>query len=320
MKEMISKRINWIDVARGMAILLVVMGHCIGDLDNPGNRFILSFHMPLFFFLSGLCAKVPTTKFFPYLKRKSKALLVPQLTLGFINCVFDFLLGERRIDIFLSEFFYWFLLVLFYVVILFYFLCKLDFEKKMVRYIVILTDFILVVVLSLMKITTKIHIEIVPMALLFYLSGYFTKSINVNIYTNKKYILIKYIWIFSIPIIVICSYWNTPVTMYVNTYGNLLLFFITAVCGIVMICNLAKGLQNNKFLSWIGKNSVIIYVLHFKVIDILHILGKKLLPKFDKLKYSYPVYWYYFVGCILVLLPSVYICNRWLGSFFGKKK
>lgn len=47
-----EKRILWIDVARGMAILLVILGHCIGNLSDPGNRFILAFHMPIFFFLS----------------------------------------------------------------------------------------------------------------------------------------------------------------------------------------------------------------------------------------------------------------------------
>ena len=190
MKEMISKRINWIDVARSIAILLVVMGHCIGNLNDPGNRFILSFHMPLFFFLSGLCAKEPTTKFIPYLKKKSKALLIPQLTLGFINCVYDFVMGERKISEFLSNFLGWFLLVLFYVVILFYFLCKFDFRKKKIRYIVFIIDLIFVVILSLIKVTTKIHIEIVPMALLFYLAGYFIKFININTYTKKNKIYV----------------------------------------------------------------------------------------------------------------------------------
>ena len=52
-----SKRIEWIDSARGIAILFVVLGHCIGNIEDPVNKFILAFHMPLFFFLSGLCAK-----------------------------------------------------------------------------------------------------------------------------------------------------------------------------------------------------------------------------------------------------------------------
>ena len=52
-----KKRIAYIDKAKGVAILLVILGHCCGSVEEPINRFILSFHMPLFFFLSGLLAK-----------------------------------------------------------------------------------------------------------------------------------------------------------------------------------------------------------------------------------------------------------------------
>lgn len=46
-------RIGYIDIAKGIGILLVYIGHC--DLDYKSNLFlwIYSFHMPLFFFISG---------------------------------------------------------------------------------------------------------------------------------------------------------------------------------------------------------------------------------------------------------------------------
>lgn len=54
---MVQKRDAQIDVARGIAILLVLLGHSSYTLDDPINKIILAFHMPLFFFLSGLVAK-----------------------------------------------------------------------------------------------------------------------------------------------------------------------------------------------------------------------------------------------------------------------
>lgn len=45
-------RKRWIDVARGIAILLVLIGHA--GVAPKFNQYILSFHMPLFFFLSGM--------------------------------------------------------------------------------------------------------------------------------------------------------------------------------------------------------------------------------------------------------------------------
>lgn len=45
-----SKRIEWVDIAKGIAIILMVVGHEIG---GNARIFIFSFHMPLFFILSG---------------------------------------------------------------------------------------------------------------------------------------------------------------------------------------------------------------------------------------------------------------------------
>ena len=54
---MSNGRIPLYDEARGIAILLVVIGHCIGSLHNPMNQAILSFHMPLFFQISLICER-----------------------------------------------------------------------------------------------------------------------------------------------------------------------------------------------------------------------------------------------------------------------
>lgn len=61
-------RVAWLDHARGIGIALVVLGHAIGGLqargilapDGPAGLavdWIYAFHMPLFFFLSGLLAE-----------------------------------------------------------------------------------------------------------------------------------------------------------------------------------------------------------------------------------------------------------------------
>lgn len=46
------ERINWIDWAKAISILLVVMGHSNYSCGAVGNLIFL-FHMPFFFFLSG---------------------------------------------------------------------------------------------------------------------------------------------------------------------------------------------------------------------------------------------------------------------------
>ena len=72
-----SKRVGYIDIARGIGILLVVLGHNdFGYVSPFGYRLIYSFHMPLFFFLSGyfLNASVP---FVDFLKKRFNSLLKP---------------------------------------------------------------------------------------------------------------------------------------------------------------------------------------------------------------------------------------------------
>jgi fucose 4-O-acetylase-like acetyltransferase len=50
-----DKRIEWVDTAKGIGILLVILGHTIllPFISVP----IYAFHMPLFFLLSGLFIK-----------------------------------------------------------------------------------------------------------------------------------------------------------------------------------------------------------------------------------------------------------------------
>ena len=50
-----QKRVQYIENAKGIGILLVVLGHNDMNAYHPTlHRFIYAFHMPLFFFLSGI--------------------------------------------------------------------------------------------------------------------------------------------------------------------------------------------------------------------------------------------------------------------------
>ena len=80
-----SKRIEWIDVAKGVGIVLVSFGHLRnGDgesvwlpaLDAPIDAIYL-FHMPLFFLPWGGSRSVGRGEFKAFLVRKAKTLLVP---------------------------------------------------------------------------------------------------------------------------------------------------------------------------------------------------------------------------------------------------
>lgn len=85
MKEDARKdfRIPWIDFAKGIAIYLVVLGHIIQYIF-PENallfKIIYSFHMPLFFVLSGFTfTKNTEQSYSAFVKNKIKSLGMPYL-------------------------------------------------------------------------------------------------------------------------------------------------------------------------------------------------------------------------------------------------
>lgn len=74
-----SKRIEYIDIARGIGILLVVLAHNdFGYVSAYAHKVIYSFHMPLFFFLSGYFLNV-SIPFFDFIKKRFNSLLRPYL-------------------------------------------------------------------------------------------------------------------------------------------------------------------------------------------------------------------------------------------------
>lgn len=73
---MIEKRLDYIDIAKGLGMLAIVWGHIC--CKGWSNCLVYSFHIPLFFFLSGMMFnKDKYPSFMPFFKKKAKRLLVP---------------------------------------------------------------------------------------------------------------------------------------------------------------------------------------------------------------------------------------------------
>ena len=104
-----SKRLTYIDIAKGIGIFLVVVGHCIPDATSatgiaiPAYRWlhdvIYSFHMPLFFFLAGFMISRQkmlerSQKPIDFVRRRISRLLVPYLFVGLCYAPFKMLLAK----------------------------------------------------------------------------------------------------------------------------------------------------------------------------------------------------------------------------------
>lgn len=93
-----KERMEYIDIAKGIGILLVIAGHLFA-YRGPISRWIFSFHMPLFFILSGICYKMDSTILVEYLKKKCKQLLIPFCYLYAIGLAVSLIIPSWRENI-----------------------------------------------------------------------------------------------------------------------------------------------------------------------------------------------------------------------------
>lgn len=120
-----NSRIEYIDIAKGIAILCVMISHFCGGY---GHQLLFSFEVPLFFFLSGFflsSTKAPINT----IKKRFRQLMIPFFSLAAVVCIVrlvtawlhDRLLIDIALDIFIRTFAgsyktmgaYWFLPALF---------------------------------------------------------------------------------------------------------------------------------------------------------------------------------------------------------------
>lgn len=86
MSEKLSQkdRVKWIDMARGFAMLLIIMGHCAG-IPETLKHIIFSFHVPLFFILSGYVYRHKEKS----VLKDFKQLIAPYIISVFIIIIFN---------------------------------------------------------------------------------------------------------------------------------------------------------------------------------------------------------------------------------------
>lgn len=94
----VRQRIDWIDTAKGLCMILVIVGHTL-PYGNLMRNFIFSFHMPAFFFLTGYTARRPDTwqGFARRVRKDFVALIVPVLgVVQVFNVLLNFFLSDDR--------------------------------------------------------------------------------------------------------------------------------------------------------------------------------------------------------------------------------
>lgn len=279
------KRIEWIDVAKGYGILLVILGH-LGA--GRWDRFIYSFHMPLFFFLSGYIFSA-NKSFKEFLVTKLKTIVVPYFCLGgmliIFQMIFEKLTGVREFSfttlshtvgdliVQIRCWDLWYLTTLFLVNIVFFIFVKTF--KKM--WIIGLASIVMPIIgFAYYRLGGRglvWNFDVVFFAIFFFFIGYFAKNCwhdNLTALLHKNRITFISTFLIAITMTYILSelsYAKSSVgfDMYMGTYGTPYLSFIAALLGILSIILFSK-IFPIKFIRYIGKDSILYFAWHQSMI------------------------------------------------------
>ena len=105
---------------------------------------------------------------------------------------------------------------------------------------------------------TAFYPYLTPIATLFVLGGFYGKKMLLNA-SNE---IVGFCIAIGLISLAILSETNNTVYMYKAEFGNMLLFLLTATIGSFCVIRLSD-VCNSKFLSWVGRLSLPIYVLQF---------------------------------------------------------
>lgn len=299
-------RVDYVDMTKGIGMLTIVWGHIM--LSGWSNNLVYSFHIPLFFFLSGLLFNV--TKYpslGSFIKRRIKTLLVPYFIFSFMTWVFwavmniithsQVNLWKPLLQTFIAQgsngFMVhnvplWFVTCLFVVELLYYFIQKLPNWLNIVICVIcaLIGDYMIRGGhLSFFRLLPW-NLEGAMSAILFYsLGNLFINRVShqtiVNVINTHKALFIFLISSLTV-LLFFSANWNGHITLGSNRLGlNTLVFYGNAFIGIFTTISFSLLLTSIKakwirgglsYLKWFGQNSFDVMATHVPIKGIVVIV------------------------------------------------
>ena len=274
-----KERIHWIDVAKGILIILVVYGHLDFFSDvfagtsaynwkGTTNFMFLPWYMPAFFIVTGICSnfEAPVLRF---VNKNFKSLIIPSFLIGsFIGFWLDLFIGEGisawnffaidyREAILVGGGGAWFLSALFLSKVLYRLL-----RIKIDLWIVLVICILLLMQIGTFLISNKIGVNIWYYQHAFIALPFIAIGSLLRAKTNwlDSYLIL----IIGSGILLYCCFFPYP---YFNAspivdITNSWLMIILSVGGSFFIFFVSKKINNNRFLEYIGRHTLAIYLIH----------------------------------------------------------
>ncbi|MDN3608485.1 acyltransferase family protein [Vibrio ostreicida] len=323
-------RIEKIDIVKGIGMLCIILSHCFisGTLLH---KWLYSFHIPLFFFVSGLFYKQRSIK--ELTKTRFNTLIKPYFffslaSLGLL-ILFSFIsssivlsqqdLIDKSIGLFYANGYgewmfnitLWFLPCLFVLESLYNAINRVALEKY-VHIIVVVAVLLGYLVSKYSALKLPVSIDIAFVALGFYHFGCVAKDF---ILKSNSLGVVTFLITFTLSWYLI-SY-SELVNMSHREYGELLELYIQGVIGTIMIISLSNIIAKSSLLSYIGRNSLVILGTHTVIISLfMGILPKIGISYSSDIEKSIQA----FLLCTFTLPIVIFVLNNKFGYFLGKKE
>lgn len=339
-----KERDGFVDIVRGIAILMVIFGHTISNnnIIEYENSFlfkiVFSLQMPLFMLISGYCTKFSKkidniNDYMCYLAKRTLTYILP----FFVWTIIKYLVSFNSQNVFqylLSLAYnmdsgYWFLFSLWSICLIFgtssYIGNKIKSNDIVKVLIICVLNIIMLVPLLILAKYQGINflgIKYTAYYILFFLVGYIFVNLKdrINVETYKKIEQITFL-------ICLCAYFVLSVFFNVYLIGEtiieLIIRFSLSITGcvvlIVFLNSIREKITKSKFLIMCGRESLGIYVIHSFFLNLMQLPENTFLFSSEGLLVSIVN----FVVCVAI--SSLIVCIININKltkliFFGKKK
>ena len=276
----ISERVDWVDFLKFIGILVVILGH----INFPLNGFIYTWHMPLFFMISGFFIKFETS-FKVFVVKNFKRLMIPYFIFSiaglFMEILKRYLLHRETLDyvheikgIFIDmdfaglcntyAFVLWFLPALFFSRIFLYFI------KNKIPSLPLQSLVVVILFMVSFYVDLPFGLDNALNSLIFVYVG--------NIIFEKRLPNILVLLSFTVLVAIYLFGFNLNLDMASKVYSNKFLNVIWTVSFVYGLIFCIKNIRlNSKFIKIWGSNTMLLFILHPYTNNIAHIVVQKAL-------------------------------------------
>lgn len=277
MNENFESRINWVDYAKAIGIFLVVYGHVARGIKNSGieipiglyevaDSVIYSFHMPLFFFLSGLFFLKSFSKFGIkyFIFNKIDTIIYPYILWSLLQGGIESILsnytnGTASAGNVLSLIWqpraqFWFLYVLFLVLII----CSILYSKKRKETSLIILPPLIILNIYSQNFSNFWVLELISNNLVYFVLGViFTSYTRTEYFSGFKMLAVT---LFSF----VLAQWFFHAELSLKYTDRGIFSLILAVISILFVISLSINLSKKSIplLTILGSASMAVYLMH----------------------------------------------------------